>query len=179
MKTSQGLRALCNQFCNFELMAPRNPSDATPQPAPDSPRASQSPPPAGLQGDLELEVLGLANALYNLGTTVINDSTKERDKSGGKQVGLRVCVFSSRLVTNSLSLYFRNQVISHLVTIEEMASQTRTMVPFQVLAEMDNGKNPMQLTTERIERAAAENQFMNGKIAALDVRLFLWILACC
>lgn len=64
-------------------------------PAPDSPRSSQSPPPSGVQGDLELELLGLANALYNLGTTVINDSTKERDKpGGGKQVGLRVYVCS-------------------------------------------------------------------------------------
>lgn len=62
--------------------------------APDSPRSSQSPPPEGLQGDLELELLGLANALYNLGTTVINDSTKDRDKPGGaKQVGPRACVF--------------------------------------------------------------------------------------
>lgn len=35
--------------------------------------------------------MGLANALYNLGTTVINDSTKDRDKIGGvKQVGMRV-----------------------------------------------------------------------------------------
>lgn len=63
-------------------------------PVPDSPRSSQTPPPSGIQGDLELELLGLANALYNLGTTVINDSTKERDKpgGGGKQVGLRVWV---------------------------------------------------------------------------------------
>lgn len=57
----------------------------------DSPRASQSPPPLGSQGDLEMELMGLANALYNLGTTVINDSTKDRDKIGGvKQVGMRV-----------------------------------------------------------------------------------------
>jgi len=48
-----------------------------PDPAPDSPRSSQSPPPSGVQGDLELELLGLTNALYNLGTTVINDLTKE------------------------------------------------------------------------------------------------------
>jgi hypothetical protein len=33
--------------------------------------------------------MGLANALYNLGTTVVNDSTK--DPGTGKQVGLRVC----------------------------------------------------------------------------------------
>jgi hypothetical protein len=61
--------------------------------APDSPRSSQSPPPSGVQGDLELELLGLANALYNLGTTVINDSTKDRDRPGGaKLVGLGACV---------------------------------------------------------------------------------------
>ena len=40
---------------------------------------------------MELELLGLANALYNLGTTVVNDLTKEKDKpGGGKQVGARV-----------------------------------------------------------------------------------------
>jgi mediator of RNA polymerase II transcription subunit 10 len=62
-----------------------------PPPAPDSPRLSESPPPAGIHGDLELELLGLANSLYNLGTTVINDLSREKDKPGpGKQVGLRV-----------------------------------------------------------------------------------------
>jgi len=123
-----------------------------PGPAPDSPRSSQSPAPSGPQGDLELELLGLANALYNLGTTVINDSTKERDKpGGGKQVGLRV-----------------NEVINHLATIDNMAQHIPTMVPMQILADIDNARNPMQLTRERLERAATENQFMNGKIAAID-----------
>jgi mediator of RNA polymerase II transcription subunit 10 len=121
-------------------------------PAPDSPRSSQSPPPSGVQGDLELELLGLANALYNLGTTVINDSTKERDKpGGGKQVGLRV-----------------NDVISHLATVDDMAQHASLMIPMQVLADIDNSRNPMQLTRERLERAATENQFMNGKIAAIN-----------
>jgi mediator of RNA polymerase II transcription subunit 10 len=73
---------------------PPAPKDEIPA-APDSPRSSQSPPPTGEHGDVELELMGLANALYNLGTTVINDSTKEKDKlGGGKQVGLRVCVRS-------------------------------------------------------------------------------------
>ncbi|KAK0484600.1 transcription factor subunit Med10 of mediator complex-domain-containing protein [Armillaria novae-zelandiae] len=124
------------------------------KPAPDSPRSSQSPPPSGLQGDLELELLGLANALYNLGTTVINDSTKERDKpgsGGGKPVGMRV-----------------NEVINHLATIDDMAMQTPTRIPLQVLADIDNARNPMQLTRERLERTATENQFMNGKIVAVD-----------
>ena len=40
-----------------------------------------------------MELLGLATALYNLGTTVVNDLTKEKDKPGGvagKPVGIRV-----------------------------------------------------------------------------------------
>ena len=49
-----------------------------------------------------------------------------------------------------------------------MAQNIQTMVPFQVLQDIDNARNPMQLT-ERLERAATENQFMNGKIAAIDV----------
>ncbi|KAF9052309.1 hypothetical protein BDZ89DRAFT_1005225 [Hymenopellis radicata] len=125
-----------------------------PPPAPDSPRSSQSPPPSGIQGDLELELLDLANALYQLGTTVINDSTKERDRPGqpnAKPVGAKV-----------------NEVVHHLGRLDDLAQQTQTMIPMEVLAEIDNGRNPMQLTRDRIERAATENQFMNGKIAALD-----------
>ncbi|KAK2466336.1 hypothetical protein APHAL10511_001978 [Amanita phalloides] len=119
---------------------------------PDSPRASQSPPPLGLQGDLEMELMGLANALYNLGTTVINDSTKDREKIGNvKQVGVRV-----------------NDVVGHLRTIDNMAQEIKTMIPMQVLGDIDNGRNPMQLTKERLERAATENQFMNGKIQAIE-----------
>ncbi|PCH41658.1 hypothetical protein WOLCODRAFT_70885 [Wolfiporia cocos MD-104 SS10] len=121
-------------------------------PAPDSPRLSESPPPSGVQGDLELELLGLANALYNLGTTVVGDLTKEKDKpGGGKQVGLRV-----------------NEVISHLATIDDMSQHVHTMIPMQVLADIDNARNPLQITKERVERAATENQFMNGKIHAID-----------
>ena len=64
---------------------------APPPPAPDSPRASESPAPEGPHGELEMELVGLANALYNLGTTVVSDLTKEKDKpGGGKQVGARV-----------------------------------------------------------------------------------------
>lgn len=96
---------------------------STPRPAPDSPRLSQSPLPTGPQGDLELELLGLANALYNLGTTVINDSTKERQRPGsngdatlGKPVGQRV-----------------NDVIGHLRVLDDMAQGIPIMIPMQVL----------------------------------------------
>lgn len=93
--------------------------DATPD-SPGDP--SQTPLPTGLQGDIELELIGLANALYNLGTTVVNDLTKERQnaKSGespaGKPVGQRV-----------------NDVIGHLSTIETMADGLTTMIPLQIL----------------------------------------------
>ncbi|EPQ57396.1 hypothetical protein GLOTRDRAFT_74149 [Gloeophyllum trabeum ATCC 11539] len=120
-------------------------------PAADSPRHSQSPPP-GIQGDLEMELMGLANALYNLGTTVVTDASKDQNKPGaGKQVGQRV-----------------NEVINHLASIDDMAQHCRTMIPIQVLMDIDNSKNPMQLTRDRLERAATENQFMNAKIKAVD-----------
>ena len=50
-----------------------------------------------------------------------------------------------------------------------MSQHVHTMIPMQVLADIDNARNPLQLTRERIERAATENQFMNGKIQAIDV----------
>ncbi len=57
-----------------------------------------------------------------------------------------------------------------------MAVQTPTRIPLQVLADIDNARNPMQLTRERLERTATENQFMNGKIAAVDVRVLpCWV----
>ena len=75
-----------------------------------------------MQGDVELELIGLANALYNLGTTVVNDSTKERqqttngDAPPAKPVGQKV-----------------NDVIEHLAEIERMAASIPTMIPFQTL----------------------------------------------
>ena len=128
-----------------------HPAQAQPSPAPDSPRSSHSPPPSGLQGDLELELLALANSLYNMGTTVVNDSTRERDRPGGKQVALRA-----------------NDVVRHLAVVDEIAQNTHTMIPFQILADIDAARNPMHLTKERLERAATENQFMNGKIAGIE-----------
>ena len=50
------------------------------------------------------------------------------------------------------------------------------MVPIQVLGDIDAARNPMHLTKERLERAATENQFMNGKIAGIDVSSS-WFLA--
>ncbi|KAF8263433.1 transcription factor subunit Med10 of mediator complex-domain-containing protein [Lactarius quietus] len=137
-------------------MSPRPPLAPilVPPPAPDSPRSAQSIPPTGIQGDLEQDLMGLANALYNLGTTVVNDSTK--DPGTGKQVGLRV-----------------NEVVGYLAGLDNMAAMMEsqshpTRVPMQILTDIDNGRNPMHLTKDRLERAATENQFMNGKIKAIE-----------
>lgn len=84
-----------------DVMPPRPPPLVpilVPTPAPDSPRSAQSVPPTGIQGDLEQDLMGFANALYNLGTTVVNDSTK--DPGTGKQVGLRVCVLAFTFSTS-------------------------------------------------------------------------------
>ena len=47
--------------------------------------------------------------------------------------------------------------------------QTQTMIPMHILSDIDNCKDPMNVTKERLERAATENQFMNGKIHAISV----------
>lgn len=139
-------------------------------PAPDSPRSAQSLPPTGIQGDLEQDLMGLANALYNLGTTVVNDSTK--DPGTGKQVGLRVCAPCFAPSTIPCLKPFtrdRNEVVGYLAGLDDMASHLTTRVPMQVLTDIDNGRNPMHLTKDRLERTATENQFMNAKIKAIEV----------
>lgn len=68
-------------------------------------------------------------------------------------------------------MYHRNDVVDALRRVDALGEHVRTPVPLQALADVDSARNPMQLTRERLERAATENQFMNGKIAAIDVRL--------
>ena len=65
----------------------------------------------------------------------------------------------------------RNQVVDHLAALDHSSQKIQTMIPMQVLLDIDNAKNPMVLTKDRLERAATENQFMNGKIAAIEVFL--------
>jgi len=99
--------------------------------APDSPRESQSPVPGGPQGDIELELLGLANALYNLGTTVINDSTKEKPKPG--QGGQGILGDGSAGVGVKPVGQRVNDVVDHLRRIEGMSEHVQTMIPMQVI----------------------------------------------
>ena len=74
--------------------------------------------------------------------------------------------------------WFRNQVVDHLAALDRNSQNIQTMIPMQILLDIDNAKNPMVLTKDRLERAATENQFMNGKIAAIEVSLsYPWVLA--
>ena len=69
----------------------------------------------------------------------------------------------------TLSQSSRNQVVDHLAALDRSSQNIQTTIPMQVLLDIDNAKNPMLLTKDRLERAATENQFMNGKIAAIEV----------
>lgn len=72
---------------------------------------------------------------------------------------------------------YRNDVVEHLANLDQLARNIRTMIPMQVLSDIDNSRNPMQITKDRIERAATENQFMNAKISAIRVStLFLAVI---
>lgn len=64
----------------------------------------------------------------------------------------------------------RNEVVHHLSMIDDMAAHIPTMIPIQIMSDIDNGRNPTHLTKDGLERAATENQFMNGKINAIEVR---------
>lgn len=71
----------------------------------------------------------------------------------------------------TLSHLFRNQVVDHLAALDHNSQKIQTMIPEQVLSDIDSAKNPMVLTKDRLERAATENQFTNGKITAIEVSL--------
>jgi hypothetical protein len=79
-------------------MQPSPSAMSTPARAPDSPRLSQSPPPDGVQGDLELELMGLVHALYNLGTTVVNGTQEKGNGTTTNHVPPRMYVISSATV---------------------------------------------------------------------------------
>jgi len=60
------------------------------------------------------------------------------------------------------------EVISQLSELDMMKDSLRCRVPMQVLRDIDANRNPHLVTKDRIERAAAENQFTSGKLAAIE-----------
>ncbi|KAH7105748.1 hypothetical protein BKA62DRAFT_687850 [Auriculariales sp. MPI-PUGE-AT-0066] len=117
-------------------------------PDPQSPRESVSPPPPdGPLGDCETEIVALHQALYELGCALFETKAGARPNLPPKV----------------------NQVITHLAEVERIAQHIQVAVPFQVLEDIDQGRNPHNLTRERLERTATENQFMHGKVTAVEV----------
>ena len=90
------------------------------------------PPPPEELGAVHDELLGLENALYNLGTTVLNDSTKEKPSLGGvippKPAGAPceqalcwgLCAF--------VLIGRRNDVVHYLASIEDLAHDVKTLI---------------------------------------------------
>ncbi|KDQ14104.1 hypothetical protein BOTBODRAFT_32892 [Botryobasidium botryosum FD-172 SS1] len=61
-----------------------------------------------------------------------------------------------------------NDVIAKLHRLDVMKDSVTTHIPFDVLQDIDNGRNPKQVAKMRIEQAAGENQFTHGKIHAVQ-----------
>ncbi|KZV81453.1 hypothetical protein EXIGLDRAFT_779700 [Exidia glandulosa HHB12029] len=126
-----------------------------PLPDPQSPRESVSPPPPdGPLGDVEEEIRALHQALYELGCAVLDAHGPQKSAGGGPP---------KPLVPTKV-----NQVVAHLGRIEDIAEHINVLVPIQILDDVDNSRNPTTVTRDRIERAATENQFMHGKISAIE-----------
>jgi hypothetical protein len=122
-RTPGGTQITTTTIATTNVVAPTTPSPRTPglgTPLPfvgsggltldspfgaDSPPRAETPPPDGVHGDIELELLALADALYNLGTTAINDNTREKPGPDGqrpdKKIGMRVY---ARLFLNFLTM---------------------------------------------------------------------------
>ena len=70
-------------------------------------------------------------------------------------------------------LCIRDSIVQHLATLNDMSAQLSTPVPLAVLQSIDNFGNPAAFTRETVERAATENQFLHGKMRAVEVTVVL------
>jgi hypothetical protein len=59
--------------------------------------------------------------------------------------------------------------VQHLGAVDKLAPHLNTLIPTSVLLEVDQSRNPANFIRDVVERAATENQFMNGKIQAVEV----------
>ena len=66
-------------------------------------------------------------------------------------------------------------MVRHLATLDLMSPELHTPVPLAVLESIDNARNPAAFTRETVERAATENQFLHGKMRAVEVRYVRYI----
>ncbi|KXN72599.1 hypothetical protein CONCODRAFT_77689 [Conidiobolus coronatus NRRL 28638] len=92
----------------------------------------------------EKELENLNEALLDIGITM-HDYTKQREP-----------IVQERI----------NDLVNRFRVIDNIVSELDIMVPYDVINYLENGKNPDLFTRDFIERAAAENHFTKGKIAA-------------
>jgi len=125
-------------------------------PEPHSPRESVSPPPPdGALGEIEEEMKALHQSIYELGCSVLDTHVTKAGQVARERAATQV---SAKV----------DQLVHHLSEIERIAQHIDSLVPIQVLDDIDNSRNPTIVTKDRIERAATENQFTNGKLEAIE-----------
>ncbi|CAE6451094.1 unnamed protein product [Rhizoctonia solani] len=61
-----------------------------------------------------------------------------------------------------------DQLVEHLGELEKLSSKLDMNVPLEVFADIDQNKNPNNITKNRIDDTAAENQWINGRLHAIE-----------
>ncbi|KAI8098145.1 mediator complex, subunit Med10 [Gilbertella persicaria] len=64
-------------------------------------------------------------------------------------------------------LVWKKIIIEHYKEIEQLKDGIDVFVPEEVINFVEHGKNPEIFTQGFVERTATENQFTNGKVAAV------------
>ncbi|CAE6422929.1 unnamed protein product [Rhizoctonia solani] len=68
-----------------------------------------------------------------------------------------------------------DQLVEHLGELEKLSSKLDMNVPLEALADIDQNKPPNNITKNRIDNAAAENQWINGWLHAIEAKHFMSI----
>ncbi|CAE6430982.1 unnamed protein product [Rhizoctonia solani] len=61
-----------------------------------------------------------------------------------------------------------DQLVDHLGELEKLSSKLDMNVPLEVFADIDQNKNPNNITKNRVDDTAAENQWINGRLHAIE-----------
>ncbi|ELU36081.1 Med10 domain-containing protein [Rhizoctonia solani AG-1 IA] len=61
------------------------------------------------------------------------------------------------------------QLVEHLGELEKLSSKLDMNVPLDVFRDIDQNKNPNNITKNLIDDTAAENQWINGRLHAIEV----------
>ncbi|CAE6432369.1 unnamed protein product [Rhizoctonia solani] len=61
-----------------------------------------------------------------------------------------------------------DQLVEHLGELEKLSSKLDMNVPLDVFRDIDQNKNPNNITKNLIDDTAAENQWINGRLHAIE-----------